>query len=206
MVYLALDCGLGEKKDVVKFLRFTVQKITYCGMLLFISSSVFALNTDISGLDLVGGLPIQVKLEQAPLATVLVFLSIKCPCSLSHHPSLNLLAEKFTSLGFQFVGIHSNANENLKSSLEFFKFSKLVFPVVQDAQAELANRYDAFKTPHVFIVSPTRQVLFSGGVDNTKISQKPTQFYLRDALIAIQEGKQPAQNNVRVLGCEIQRP
>lgn len=161
---------------------------------------------EVSGIDLVQGTLVQVNMKKPKLATVLVFLSARCPCSASHHPVLNQIYKEFGSPDFQFVGIHSNANERVEESQQFFKNAKIAFPVIQDTQTLIADKYEAFKTPHVFVVSPSQEVLFQGGVDNSKISEKATQFYLRDALRAIREGKKPAQKEVRVLGCEIKRP
>ena len=174
---------------------------------LFYPSGLWAATTaEISGMDLAKGTPLQIDLKKPKLATVVAFLSTRCPCSASHQPVLNEIQKEFEPAGFQFVGIHSNANEDLEEARQFFKKAGLTFPVIQDTRSQIADKYQAFKTPHVYIISPTQEILFQGGVDNSKLAEKATRFYLKDALLAIKAGKKPAEKEVRVLGCEIKRP
>ena len=116
------------------------------------------------------------------------------------------LAKEFGKAGFNFLGIHSNANEGLEDSRKYFQNSKLDIPVIQDGHSKIADEYKAFKTPHVFIVSPKLEILFQGGIDNSKMAHKADRFYLKDALTAIRNGNPLTEKNVRVLGCEIKRP
>jgi len=161
---------------------------------------------ELSGLDLVAGKDLTIQLSKAKHGTVIIFLSSKCPCSNSHLSALNQLAKKFNDDGFSFVGVHSNVNEDYNESRQYFQSSKLSFPVIQDVNAKIADTYEAFKTPHVFVVSPQRKMLYQGGVDDSKVMQKAKRQYLLEALLAIRNGKEPAEKNVRVLGCEIKRP
>jgi peroxiredoxin len=169
------------------------------------SQTSYAIPTLISGVDLSGGEPVQVSLQKPKLGTVVVFLSSKCPCSASHQATLRELAKEFEKDGFNFVGVNANTNEDIDLAREHFKNAKLGFPVIRDEKAKIADEFSAFKTPHVFVVSPKLEVLFQGGVDNSKLVERANRHYLRDALIAIREGKEPAEKNVRVLGCEIKR-
>jgi len=159
----------------------------------------------LSGLDLVRGGLVRVKVRQARLGTVVVFLSMRCPCSASHQSILNQLSQRFTPLGFQFIGVHSNADEEAVAAGEYFRKSGLIFPVIQDNKSKIADTLGAFKTPHVFVLNPEGEVLFQGGVDNSHVALAAQRHYLRDALALIVEGKKPAQKEVRVLGCEIRR-
>lgn len=162
------------------------------------------------------GAPILIRLNETKLGTVIIFVSAVCPCSDSHIPALNKIYRDFQPLGFQFVGVHSNANETVSDSVQYFskKFKeinsteegKILFPVIQDDGAKIADQFKAFKTPHVYIVSANNQIVFQGGVDDSRVFKNAKYHYLRDALTAIAEGKAPSKSDVRVLGCEIRRP
>jgi len=145
-------------------------------------------------------------LKDSPKATVLVFISSRCPCSAGHEIVLTKIAEKYSSLGFRFIGVHANANESVSEARARFEDVKLGFPIVQDDGAKIANLFGALKTPHVFIVSPSGEVLFSGGVDDSRTGLNPKHRYLEDALAALAEGKIPKEKEVRTLGCVIERP
>jgi peroxiredoxin len=164
----------------------------------------------LSGIDLVTGNTQTFDLSKAKTMTALVFFSIRCPCSASHQPTVNQLAKEFEKEGIQFIGIHSNANEDFGSSRTFFQNSGLTIPVLQDTGAKIAIRFGALKTPHAFVVDRNLNILFQGGIDNSKLTDNATEHYLRDylneALLAFRSGKTPTVKSVRVLGCEIKRP
>jgi peroxiredoxin len=135
----------------------------------------------------------------------MMFLSIRCPCSASHQSTLESLSKEFSSKGFRFIGVHSNADEEIDLAKDYFKKSGLTFPVIQDDHTQIADTWGAFKTPHAFVLDSEGEILFKGGVDNSHIAKAADKHYLRDALVLLVEGKKPAQKEVRVLGCEIRR-
>jgi hypothetical protein len=141
-------------------------------------------------------------------ATVMVFLSAKCPCSASHETALGALAKEFHPQGIAFVGIHSNRDETEEEGRSYFK-QRLPFPVFRDgsdpSSAPWAESLGALKTPHVFILNPQGEVLYAGGVDDSKDSARAKKHYLREALTAIAAGNPPPQKQTRTLGCAIRR-
>ena len=174
--------------------------------LLFLThASWAALPSQVTGIDLTTGAAAQVSLiTSSGKASIVVFLSAKCPCSQSHEVTLANLAKEFGPQGFRFVGVHSNSDESSELSIAHFKSSALPFPVVQDQSSQLATAFGALKTPHVFVLQKG-ELVFSGGVDNSKTSSNANQHYLRLALEKISEGKLPEVREVRTLGCVIQR-
>src|SRR5689334_6655432 len=82
----------------------------------FVQSGLCALPSQISGIDLVHGGKVKMELSKPRLGTVIVFLSSKCPCSASHQPALNELAQEFEKDGFRFVGVNANTNEEFELS------------------------------------------------------------------------------------------
>ncbi len=169
-----------------------------------LASSSFVPPT-ISGIDLISGKYFEHSFQSAKLGTVVVFLSVRCPCSNSHEPALSQLAKEFHQKGFQFIAVHSNADESISLTEEHFKKANFSFPVVQDSNAKIADQFEAYKTPHAYILSPKNEILFKGGVDNSKIHAVADRHYLRDALSSIEKGLPIENPSVRVLGCEIKR-
>lgn len=173
--------------------------------------------SELSGLDLLSNQVISVRLKEAKIATTIIFLSAVCPCSESHLPVLIELAKEFSNKGIRFVGVHSNANETIEFARDRFnpvdpnylnkRVPILPFPIIQDDRnCSIANNLKAKNTPHVFVIDPHLNILFRGGIDNSSIAQNATRHYLRNALKAIVDGKEPPEKEVRVLGCEIKRP
>ncbi len=149
---------------------------------------------------------VEIKLESAKKATVVVFLSVNCPCSRGHEEALKKLANQFKDPDFQFVGIHSNADEGVEKSRAYFKQAALPFPVLQDEGAKIAIHLEAVKTPHAYVLDPSGKILFQGGVDDSHYSRTADKKYLEDALTSIKKGESVSKSFVRVLGCAIKRP
>lgn len=173
-----------------------------CGLLS--EKKVFACGpTTFSGIDLVSGEKVDWAPREGAKGSVLVFLGATCPCSQSHERVLTSLAESFPD--FSFVGVHSNVDESVELASKHFKSIGLTFPVLRDEGATLADAYGALKTPHAYVVSPTGECLFSGGVDDSKNADHADEHYLKVALLAVRQGKKPSPDRVRTLGCIIKR-
>ncbi len=158
-----------------------------------------------AGPEVVQGTQATITLKTSSQPTVVVFVSALCPCSAAHEDALRGLAKEFQPTGVRFVGIHSNQNESLEKTREHFQEAKLGFPILHDAGAAIADQLGALKTPHAFILSPDGKVLYQGGVDDSHEASTAKKFHLRDALLALQQGKPVPVARTRALGCMISR-
>ena len=118
------------------------------------SGLTHALPAALHAQDLSSGKSVMLKLRnlEGKKGTVVVFLSARCPCSMSHEDSLKKLQTKYGS-DCQFVAIHSNADESAECSQAHFGSNALSFPVLQDTSANFADAFGALKTPHAFVVN-----------------------------------------------------
>lgn len=156
--------------------------------------------------DLFTSKQIKVELNKAPLATVLAFVSNQCPCSQSHEAELKELAAIYTPKGFQFFGIHSNADEPAEKAREYFQASSLGFPIIQDSHSELADEWGAYKTPHVFIISRSGETLYMGGISDSQFFGGARKKYLRNALEELASHREVSIKQTTSIGCVIRRP
>jgi hypothetical protein len=173
-------------------------------LLILFSAPVMASIQKISGVNTVTGINTNLIIDNKKSGAVVVFLSALCPCSDSHIFYLKNLKEKFPT--FDFIGIHSNADEELKITKEYFSKANLNFPVISDTNSLYANELGASRTPHSYLISNSGEILYQGGVTNSSKADKATEFYLSDALNSHKDGKKIKVTNSRVLGCEISRP
>jgi thiol-disulfide isomerase/thioredoxin len=157
----------------------------------------------IKGLNAIDHSPIEFSLSGKTQPTVVVFLSAACPCSDSHIPFLKKLKNEFPQINF--LAIHSNMDENEKTTETYFKKVNLPFLVVQDSDAKLADTFKAFKTPHAFILSKENQILYEGGVTSSAKAHEASHFHLREALLDLTSGREIKVKEVRTLGCMISR-
>ncbi|NDG84711.1 MAG: thioredoxin family protein [Proteobacteria bacterium] len=162
------------------------------------SHNVFKGNT-------VFGQPLELREERSSKGTVVLFLSAKCPCSASHEQSLKELHSEFSRKGFRFIGIHSNGDESDELAVSHFRSSAFPFPVLRDRDSTLAEEFHAYKTPHAFVLDSKGKIVFQGGVDDSHLAPEAKRHYLKEALIALTEGRNPDPAEVRALGCLIKR-
>ncbi|MBS1960364.1 MAG: redoxin domain-containing protein [Bdellovibrionales bacterium] len=134
---------------------------------------------------------------------VVVFLSAVCPCSNSHVAELTKISNEYPD--FNFIAIHSNANEEVAVAKNYFTDKKLPFPVIQDSKAKLADEFKALKTPHVYVVRPNGEIAYQGGVTNSADCSKADKNFLRDALDDIKQSHVVRTPSGRTLGCVIKR-
>ena len=159
----------------------------------------------VRGVDVVNGASVDLTPStRKPL--VVAFLSARCPCSESHEPVLKKLAQEFGS-SFSFVGIHANRNETRAESTAHFKNAGLGFSVIEDQSGGggYLDRFEALKTPHVYVVAASGEVLYQGGIDDASEAPRAKVQHLKNALTDISQGRAPAQRETRTLGCAIKR-
>lgn len=154
-------------------------------------------------LDLVSGLKATLAEDSTAKATVVLFLSARCPCSNSHVGLVKQMSQEFPE--YRFVGIHANANEPEEEARKYFKEKGLKFPVLEDVNGALAEHFKAFKTPHVFVVDKNQQILYKGGVTNSSVASDSDRNYLREALNDLKAGSTVRTPEGRTLGCTISR-
>lgn len=133
---------------------------------------------------------------------VIVFLSKDCPCSKANLSLLNQYSEEFADV--EFIGIHAMKNKS-PNDLKSFDTTRAKFPIFNDDQLVITNLFKAVKTPHVFIVSPTNEIIYQGGVTNSMMPEKARQFYLKDALMDLKNKKAIVLKETKTLGCYIVR-
>lgn len=157
--------------------------------------------TKINGITHTGeSVAIQTKNSKA---TVVIFLSSLCPCSDSNMEMLKAEAKKYPE--YQFVGIHSNFNEDPQEAKLYFEKENLGFPIIKDYDSRLVNIFNAVKTPHVFILDQDGKFLYKGGTSNSSNLSSASENYLEKSLIAIKEHKSLPVPKRKTLGCYIPR-
>jgi hypothetical protein len=157
----------------------------------------------INAMDLNTGKTKQYQWNDAKKGSVVVFLSGQCPCSNAHVKHLVELSQQFPDI--KFIGIHSNANESVIESKEYFRSKNLAFPVFQDNSSEWADRLKAYRTPHAFLIDPEGKLVYQGGVTSSADPERADSFFLKVTLKKFIAGDKITNARSRVLGCQIAR-
>lgn len=156
----------------------------------------------LGGQDLLRDERIDVDFKNAS-GLVVVFLSAKCPCSKSHVEPLKKMASDYPK--FKFVAVHANVDEPLDEARAYFGQMKLSFPIIEDGDQALAQRFGASRTPHAFVLTKGDQTVYRGGVSDSHDGVHAKVWPLKEALDDITAGRPVRRAEARALGCAISR-
>jgi peroxiredoxin len=136
---------------------------------------------------------------------VVVFLSAQCPVVKGYASRINDLAADYQAKGINFIGINSNASEDLdwvKSNAAEYGYK---FPILIDKGNVLADKLGATVTPEVYYIDPAGKLLYHGAIDNDRSGRNVTEAFLKTAFEASLSGKKIERTSANAFGCSIKR-
>jgi len=149
---------------------------------------------------------------------VVVFTCNHCPTAQYYEERIKQIASDYKAKGVAVVAIMPNDPKSVRidelgwsDSGDTFDEMKIRakdhqfnFPYLYDGDTEsVAHAYGPAATPHVFVFDAERKLRYVGAIDNSERIQHVTKQYLRDALDALLEGKEPPATQTKVVGCSI---
>lgn len=133
-----------------------------------------------------------------------------CPIVRNAVSDFNDIVNDYEDKGFTFFLLNSNTQDDPdETSIEANKFD-FSAPVLLDNIQLVADALDVKITSEAIVLHPTsREVIFRGPLNNRldygAQKNEPTETYLRDALDAILQGKQPVSKEKMTRGCTVTR-
>ena len=136
---------------------------------------------------------------------VLVFTCNHCPVASAYEGRLVALQDDYKAKGVQVVAVNVNNidADRLDKMKERAKAKNFKFPYLYDSSQKMGHDYGATVTPHVFVLDQHRKVAYMGAVDDKQNVDQVKKTYLRDAIDALLDGKQPAKTVTKQFGCGI---
>jgi peroxiredoxin len=137
--------------------------------------------------------------------TLVVWLSAQCPVVKAYKDRINEIAAAYEAKGIKFIGINSNATEDLtwvKSNITEFGYK---FPVLVDKGAVLADKWGATVTPEVYYFDAKNVLQYHGAIDNDRSGKNITDQYLKTAFDSSLSGKPIAKTRANAFGCSIKK-
>jgi len=142
-------------------------------------------------------------------ATVVVFTCNHCPYALAWHERIVALARDYADRGVRVLAINSNdaaryprdSLEAMRARVQRGEFDGV--PYLHDASQEVARAYDAQTTPDVFVLDAAGLLRYRGAPDADYDDPSQHAAFLRDALDAILDGRDPDPAQTPPVGCSI---
>ncbi|MEB3323643.1 MAG: redoxin domain-containing protein, partial [Synechococcaceae cyanobacterium] len=149
---------------------------------------------------------------------VVLFTANHCPTAQYYEKRIKQLVADYRGRGVAVVAISPNDPKSvrldelgwsdLSDSFEEMKQraqdAAFNFPYLYDGEVQSVSRaYGPAVTPHAFVFDGERRLRYVGRIDDSERPQHVRVQYLRDALDALLEGREPAVTQTRAIGCSV---
>ena len=142
-------------------------------------------------------------------ATVVVFTCNHCPYALAWHDRVVDAARDYAERGVRFLAVNPNDAERYPAdSLDAMRErvredGGWPLPYLRDETQEVARAFDAKTTPDVFVVDVERRVRYRGAPDADHQDPSQNAAWLRGAVDAVLEGRDPDPAETDPVGCSV---
>lgn len=150
--------------------------------------------------------PKERSISGGPKGTAYFFLGSLCPCTDAHKQSIMELMSLAPKRGIKLVAVFPNRGESVELVEHFFEGIGFKMDYIIDSTNRWVRKFDAAKTPQVFLVNAKGRVVYSGPIDDSveNLGQVKN-AYLKDALLDLAEGRPVAVSRAEGSGCWIVR-
>ena len=132
------------------------------------------------------------------------FWSAECPHSARTDGLIMHLRDEWNG-EVEWLSVASNQNESVRL-LEAAANARGVPTVLIDEEHVIADQYEAITTPHIFVLDREGILRYRGAVDDVTFRRRvASQFFLREAVESLLQGKFPPVAETPSYGCTIVR-
>jgi thioredoxin-related protein len=142
---------------------------------------------------------------------VVIFTSNTCPFVIKWEDRYTMVEELTKKNNLGLVYINSNykkrdGDDSFEKMKEHAKKYNYRFPYLLDEKSKVANSFGAKTTPHIFMFDKNLQLAYKGAIDdNYEDINKVKEFYLKDAMEQLANGKKIKVSETDPVGCSIKR-
>ena len=138
-------------------------------------------------------------------ATVVVFVSSRCPVSQSYNDRMRALYDTYANKQVQFAFVSANVNEVPAELAKLQADAKFPFTVYHDADNTVADALGAQVTPEVFVFDKDGILRYHGAIDDSRDAANVKTQHAGLALDAVLANKTPDVATTKAFGCSIKR-
>lgn len=143
---------------------------------------------------------------------IITFTCNHCPYAIAYEDRILALDKKYASLGYPVIAI--NPNDAVQYPEEVFgsmqvraEDKNFTFPYLVDETQDIAKKYGALKTPHIFVVQKEGKKLvvkYIGAIDdNWEDVSAVKEKYVENAVNNLLAGKPVAVTETKAIGCSV---
>jgi len=141
-------------------------------------------------------------------ALVLAFSCNHCPYVQAYEGRMIQLQRDYSGKGAMLIAINSNDDhdypeDSFENMITRSKDKGFNFPYLRDESQDVARKYGAICTPHIFAFDQHRSLQYKGRIDDSRYPEQVKTHDLRNALDSILVGQKPSVQETRPFGCSI---
>lgn len=139
--------------------------------------------------------------------TVVIFTCNHCPYALAWHDRLLAVGRDYAD-GARFFAVNPNdadryPNDSLEKMRGRVAREEWSMPYLRDEAQEVARAYGAKTTPDVFVLDAGGHLRYRGAPDADHGDPSLAAAWLREALDAVLEGRDPERAQTEPVGCSV---
>src|SRR5262245_7022837 len=142
-------------------------------------------------------------------ATVAYWTCNHCPYALAWHERLLGVARDYSDRGVRVLAVNSNDPERYPADSLTAMAERVAgeggwpHPYLHDADQTVAADWGAERTPHVYVLDSELRLCYVGAPDADYDDPSQGAEWVRDALDAVLEGRDPERPATEAVGCTI---
>src|SRR6056297_34576 len=140
---------------------------------------------------------------------IIIFTCNHCPYAIAYEDRIIELHNEWAPKGYPVIAINPNdpdvqPDDSFEKMKERASEKNFPFKYVLDKGQKVYPKFGAERTPHVFLVDENSVLRYIGAIDNNyKSAEAADEHYLRDAISALEAGKDPNPAMTKAIGCTI---
>jgi len=148
------------------------------------------------------------SLSNGVKATAVVFTCNHCPYALAWHDRIADVARDYADRGVRVLAINPNDGsrypaDSYEAMQERVREEDWPMPYLHDESQEVAHAYGAKTTPDVFVVDSEGRLRYRGAPDADHSDPSQNAAWLRGALDALLDGRDPDPAETEPVGCSV---
>lgn len=143
---------------------------------------------------------------------IVIFTCNHCPYAQAYEQRIMDLDKMYAAKGYPVVAINPNdpvayPADSFEEMIKRSKEKSYTFPYVIDETQDVAKAFGATKTPHVYLLSKSKDVYtveYIGAIDDNSENAVDVKVkYVENAITELNSGKKVSVNSTKAIGCSI---
>jgi peroxiredoxin len=131
-----------------------------------------------------------------------------CPYVRAWEERMKAIEADYAGRGVRLVAVSSNdavrhPEDSFPEMIARAEGQGFAFDYLYDEDQALAHTLGSERTPEVFLFDRDRRLRYHGAIDDNRDDRAVTRHYLRDALDAVLDGREPAVTETQPVGCTV---